>query len=223
MPVLYPGIDRSVFNPAKRASLRESARKEIGLAPGRFAVILVGNDWRNKGVVVLLEALERFHELPIELLIVSREDSSPWWTLVKEKRLEKRVHLLAPRKDIEFYYAAADVYAGPSLQDSFAMPPAEAMACGLPVIASAFAGVSEIITDGVDGMILRDPRDAASLAEMIRRLYEDEPFRISLGKKAAETAQQYTWERNGCELAAVFEEIVRRKSGLASLGVTQEL
>jgi glycosyltransferase involved in cell wall biosynthesis len=103
------------------------------------------------------------------------------------------------------------------------MPPAEAMACGLPVIASAFAGVSEIITDGVDGMILRDPRDAASLAEMIRRLYEDEPFRISLGKKAAETAQQYTWERNGCELAAVFEEIVRRKSGLASLGVTQEL
>ena len=103
------------------------------------------------------------------------------------------------------------------------MPPAEAMASGLPVIASAFAGVSEIITDGVDGMILRDPRDVDSLAQMIRRLYEDEPFRISLGNKAAETTKQYTWESNGRELAAIFEEIVRRKSGLVSPGVTQEL
>jgi glycosyltransferase involved in cell wall biosynthesis len=223
MPVLYPGIDRSVFNPVICKSLRESARKELKLAPGRFAVILVGNDWRNKGVGVLLETLERLRELPIELLIVSREDSTSWWKLVQEKGLEKCVHLLPPRKDIEFYYAAADVYAGPSLQDSFAMPPAEAMACGLPVIVSAFAGVSEIITDGVDGMILRDPRDAASVAELISRLYEDQPFRINLGKKAAETAQQYTWERNGRKLAAVFEEIVRRKSGFVSPGLTQEL
>ena len=57
---------------------------------------------------------------------------------------------LPPRKDVEFYYAAADVYAGPSLQDSYAMPPAEAMACGLPVIVSASAGVSEIVTSGKD-------------------------------------------------------------------------
>src|SRR5579872_3422008 len=122
MPVLYPGVDSSEFNPVIRASLRESARKELELAPDRFAVILVGNDWRNKGVVVLLEALERLKELPIDLLIVSRENSSPWAALVKEKGLEKCVHLLPPRKDVEFYYAAADLYAGPSLQDSFAMP-----------------------------------------------------------------------------------------------------
>lgn len=222
MQVLYPGIDHSVFNTVMRTSLRGPARKELELAPGQFAVILVGNDWRNKGVVVLLEALERLRDLPIALLIVSREESSPWWKLVTENGLEKCVHLLPSRKDIEFYYAAADVYAGPSLQDSSAMPPAEAMACGLPVIVSAFAGVSEIITDGVDGMILRDPRDAAGLAAMIRRLYEDEPFRTRLGEKGAETAQQYTWERNGRELTAIFEEILRRKSGFVAQTLTQE-
>ena len=117
-------------------------------------MILVGNDWRNKGVLTLLEALERLRDLPIKLFIVSREDLSVCLRFVKEKKLESRVHFLAPRKDIEFYYAAADAYVGPSLQDSYAMPPAEAMACGLPVIVSASAGVSEIITDGIDGLIL---------------------------------------------------------------------
>jgi glycosyltransferase involved in cell wall biosynthesis len=154
MQVLYPGIDHSVFNTVMRTSLRGPARKELELAPGQFAVILVGNDWRNKGVVVLLEALERWRDLPIALLI---DD------------------------------------------------------------------VSEIITDGVDGVILRHPRDAAGLAAMIRRLYADEPFRTHLGEKGAETAQQYAWERNGRELTAIFEEILRRKSGFVAQTLTQEL
>jgi UDP-glucose:(heptosyl)LPS alpha-1,3-glucosyltransferase len=122
------------------------------------------------------------------------------------------VHFLPSRSDVEFYYAAADAYAGPSLEDAFALPIAEAMACGLPVIVSARAGASEIITNGVDGLILEDPTDSSALAAMIRRLYEDRDLRAVMGERAAETAQQYTWERNGRELTAIFEEILRRKS-----------
>jgi glycosyltransferase involved in cell wall biosynthesis len=191
--------------------LRDAARNRLEIKRGELAVILVGNDWRNKGVPVLLEALEQLRELPIGLIVVSREDPSACWNLVKTKRLDDRVRLVGPRNDIEFYYAAADVYAGPSLQDSYAMPPAEAMACGLPVIVSAAAGVSEIITDGADGLILNDPKDATALAAMIRRLYEDEGFRARLGESAAVTAQKYTWERNGQQLAAIFEDVLRKK------------
>jgi len=194
----------------------------LGLGAGELAVILVGNDWRNKGVAALLDALDRLRELPVTLLIVTREDSSSWWELVTKRGLEHRVRCLPPRKDVEFYYSAADVYAGPSLQDSYAMPPAEAMACGLPTIVSASAGVSEIVTDGVDGLILKDPRDSAKLAEMIRRLYLDESLRTSLGEKAAETALQYTWDRNGSEIAEIFAGILRRKSGTAAQSVTQQ-
>jgi UDP-glucose:(heptosyl)LPS alpha-1,3-glucosyltransferase len=132
------------------------------------------------------------------------------------------VRILSPRKDVEFYYAAADAYAGPSLEDSFALPPAEAMACGLPVIVSAAAGVSEIITHGVDGLILDDPKDAAGLAVMIRRLCEEKEFRDRLGERAAETTQQYTWESNGRELAAIFEGILERKSHFAAQTLAQE-
>jgi UDP-glucose:(heptosyl)LPS alpha-1,3-glucosyltransferase len=210
--VLYAGIDRETFNVQKRETLRKKAREALELSQNQFALLLVGNDWRNKGVPVLLEALEQLRDLPIRLFVVSREDSSACWDLARNKHLEDRVQFLPPRNDIEFYYAAADAYAGPSLQDSYAMPPAEAMACGVPVIVSSAAGVSEIITDGVDGLILKDPKDAMTLATMIRRLYEDEAFRTRLGEKAAVTTQKYTWERNGQELAAIFEEVLGRKT-----------
>jgi glycosyltransferase involved in cell wall biosynthesis len=210
--LIHLGVDHSVFNPGRRMALRQKARSELRIAEDRVAILLVGNDWKNKGVAVLIEALEQLREVPADLFIVSREDRSPWWNLVTDKGLQGRVSVLTPRNDVEFYYAAADIYAGPSVQDAYAMPPAEAMACGLPVIVSAAAGVSEIITHGVDGLILADPKDAATLAFMVRRLYQDRVFRERLGERASATMQQYSWEGNGRELAAIFEGILQRKS-----------
>jgi len=220
--VLYLGLDHHEFNPGRRAALRETARKEVGLSDQHFALVLVGNDWRNKGVPVVLEALVQLPGLPIELLLVSREDPAQVRAIATHMGLGGRVHFLSPRQDIEFYYAAADAYAGLSLEDNFALPPAEAMACGLPVIVSATNGTSEIITHGVDGLILDDPTDANGLALMIRRLYEDEVFRARLGDNAAATARNYTWEQNGLELAAIFEEILRRKARPAAQTITGE-
>lgn len=220
--VLHLGLDHAAFNPERRRILRPEARKSLGLPDDRFALLLVGNDWRNKGVPVLLDALTRLRDLSIELLVASRENPAAIRTLVAEEALDGRVHVLPPRKDVEFYYAAADAYAGPSLGDTFALPPAEAMACGLPVIVSSANGTSEIMTHGVDGLILDDPRDAVGLAAMIRRLYEDEEFRDRLGERAAETSRQYTWERNARELAAIFGRVLQRKSGFAAQTVAQE-
>lgn len=222
-PVLYLGLDHKTFNPERRQSMSVDARRSLGLSDGRFALLLIGNDWRNKGVPVLFEAMAELRELPVDLLVVSREDPEAVRRMAAEKGLEGRVHLVAPRKDVEFYYGAADAYVGPSLEDTFALPPAEAMACGLPVIVSAANGTSEIITHGVDGLILDDPADAAGLAAMIRRLCEDKEFRMHLGEKAAETARQYTWERNGRDLSAIFGEILARKTRSAGETLTQEL
>jgi UDP-glucose:(heptosyl)LPS alpha-1,3-glucosyltransferase len=221
--ILYLGLDHATYNPARRAMLRDSARKQLDLSPERFALLMVGNDWHKKGIRVLLDALVRVRELPVDLLIAGREDPAAFRAIVLEKALDGRVHFLPARKDVEFYYAGADAYAGPSLEDTFALPPVESMACGLPVIVSRENGTFEIITNGIDGLILDDPTDAAGLAAMIRRLYQDKEFRDGLGKRAAETARQYTWERNGRELAKIFEEILRRKSGFAPQTLTQEL
>ena len=222
LPVVYIGLDHEIFNPAHRAALREDARDELGIEPDRFALLLIGNDARNKGVPVILQALRTLNELPIDLLVVSREDPVPYLMAARDAGLEGRVGFFQQRKDVEFYYAAADAYVGPSLEDTFAQPPAEAMACGLPVIVSANNGTSEIITDGADGLILLDPTAADSLAVMIRMLYEHPEFAARLGSKAAETARAYTWERNGRELTAIFENILRQKSSPAAATLHEE-
>lgn len=222
-PILYAGIDQDVFNPLGRNSLRDSSRAQLGLSEGRFILLLIGNDWYKKGLRALLDALALLGDLPIDLLLVGSEDPTPFRALAEKKGLNDRVRFLPPRKDVEFYYSAADAYVGPSLEDAYAQPPAEAMACGLPVIVSATAGVSEIITNGSDGLILRNPTDANSLADMIRKLYDDREFRERLAAKAAETARQFTWEQNARELAAIFEQVIRRKSQLHAQTLTQEL
>lgn len=211
-PVIYLGLDPRVFSRDRRLAQRAEARKLLGIPEDRFTLLLIGNDLASKGLPVLIAALAQLRSAPIDLLCVTAEEPSIHRAKAREHLPENRVRILPPRKDVELYYAAADAYAGPSMEDTFAQPPAEAMACGLPVIVSAANGASEIITDGLDGMILREPTDAATLAAMIQRLYEDPSLRTRLGENAARIAAQYTWERNGQELAAIFHAIVRGKA-----------
>jgi glycosyltransferase involved in cell wall biosynthesis len=88
------------------------------------------------------------------------------------------------------------------------------MACGLPAIVSSRAGVSEVITDGVDGIVLKDPKDVTSLARMISSLHGNPALRRALGEKAVQTALQYTWDRNAAQLDALFAQILEQRRGL---------
>jgi glycosyltransferase involved in cell wall biosynthesis len=221
-PVIYLGLDHDIFNPPRRASLRTKARSDLGYSNERFVLLLIGNHWANKGLPVLLEALPLLRELPIDLLVVGRENPHEYRAFIEAKHLSERVQFQRPRTDVEYYYAAADAYVGPSLEDTFAQPPAEAMACGLPVIVSTSNGTCEIIAHEQDGLILQDPADATSLAGMIRRLYEDRDFCSHLGQNAHKTAKQYTWERNVRELKVILEEVLRKKSRDRIEPLTQE-
>jgi glycosyltransferase involved in cell wall biosynthesis len=212
-PLVSTGLDHRVFNPARCRTLREEARLGLGLQDDFFVALLIGNDLRKKGIRSVLGALTELRDLPIHLVVVSREDSGPFRAMIADEEVTRRVHFLPPRNDVESYYAAADVYLGPSLEDTFALPVLEAMACGLPVIVSARAGASELVTEGVDGMVLHDPTDKSMLATMIRHLFDDADILRLLGRNAAITAQQYTWERSSAELAAVFREILAQKGG----------
>jgi len=213
LPVVYLGLDHQIFNPEARKALRSNVRKQLELEEGAFVLLLIGNDWRKKGLATILEALKNLKNARLHLLVAGQDDSRPYQKQIQEYSLDGKVHFLPLRPDVIAYYAAGDVYVGPSVEDTFAQPPAEAMACGLPVITSVTNGTSEVMTDGVDGLILEDPTDAEELARLIRRLYEDAEFRRRLGENAARTAQQYTWENNAAEMRALFEQARRVRDG----------
>jgi glycosyltransferase involved in cell wall biosynthesis len=70
------------------------------------------------------------------------------------------------------------------------------MACGLPVITSVFNGVVDCIHDGVDGFVVREPRDAQKLAQIIQRLQADAGLKQNVGAAAAAAALEWSWSRN---------------------------
>jgi glycosyltransferase involved in cell wall biosynthesis len=67
------------------------------------------------------------------------------------------------------------------------------------------------MTDGTDGLVLQDPNDVAGLAARIRWLYDNPELRDRLAAQATVTASQFTWDRNGAEMRAIFSEKLNRK------------
>jgi glycosyltransferase involved in cell wall biosynthesis len=213
MALAYNGVDLNQMNPARRESLREEARRDLQLPAGAFAILLIGNDWKKKGLRCLIEAVGSLGNADLQILVVGHDESFSYRDVLRRSGLENRMTILPIVQQVEKYYAAADMYAGPSLEDSFAMPPLEAMACGLPVVVSRQAGVSELVTHGVDGFVLENPTDSRQLAELIRRIYASADFRRNMGARAEATARQYTWQRNAEEMKRVFEGRLREKQG----------
>ena len=215
LSVIYHGVDSGQFNPQRRQELRLSARGELGLAEDAFAILFIGNDWRNRGLPCLLEAVAMMQNPRARVLVVGTDSTAGYLESIEKLGLTGRVSFLPPRRDVEFYYAAADAYAGPSLEDTFSLPPAEAMACGLPVITTRAAGASEIIHHDEDGLVLENPADAETLSEWLARLARDADWSERLGAAAVKTTSKYTWERNAQELRAVIDSVLetRRVSG----------
>ena len=208
--VIPNGISSTRFNPQVRGALRLRARDALGFSSSDFVLLLIGNDWRKKGLVCLLEALALCKTDQLKLVVVGRDEVSRFRVLVGENQLGSSIQFLPERVDPEFYYAAADAYVGPSVEDAFAIPPLEAMACGLPTIVSSRAGVSEIVTHGVDGLVLQNPEDPSELCDLIAQIYNGTEYREQLSRNGAKTAGQFTWGRNAEQLRDMFRQLLAR-------------
>jgi glycosyltransferase involved in cell wall biosynthesis len=194
--VIPNAVDTVIFNSEARLARRSVSRQSLKLDDSDFVVLLIGNDWKKKGLDQLLRALAII-EIPIQLLVVGKDDPGLYRSALRQLRLEDRVRFLAPSADVLSFYAAADAYVAPSLEDAFGLPILEAMACGLPVIASVQAGASENVVDGTTGYILRDPMNHVELAEIILRLAGDRSVARGIGAAAAKYVQaSVSWDRN---------------------------
>ena len=149
-------------------------------------------------------------EVPWRILVVGSDDVNLYRALLQQYELQGRVRFEKPCADVALFYAGADLYISPSLEDAFGLPILEAMACGLPVIASIHAGASENIRDGETGVLLRDPRDPAEIAQKIKMVFSNDEQREKLGEAAAEYAQENcSWEQNARKTREVLEESLK--------------
>jgi UDP-glucose:(heptosyl)LPS alpha-1,3-glucosyltransferase len=198
--VIRNGVDAEILSPAARLARRSTVREQIGLSREDFALLLIGNDWKKKGLDTLLEALQHFKNSSLKLLIVGNDQREPYLAMTKNFGIDDRVFFLNPSSDVLQFYAAADAYVGPSVEDAYGLPILEAMACGLPVVASSRAGASEIIEDRVSGLILNEPENARELAGLLEILLTNHSLCQRMGENARNVALQNSWDRNVAKL-----------------------
>jgi glycosyltransferase involved in cell wall biosynthesis len=209
--VIPNAVDTAHFSVGARLARRIESRKRKGFRDDDFVLLLIGNDWRNKGLPTILEALATIPISPTRLLVVGNDTAESFHAHTMQLGVQDRCRWELPSPDVLDFYAAADVYVSPSQEDSFGLPVAEAMACGLPVITSVCAGVSDYMQDGVDGFVLRDPRDARTLSQLVEDLRADSDLRRKVGEAAAKTAFAWDWSSNAAAVWELLENAKARK------------
>lgn len=203
--VIPNAVDTERFSMDKRLARRAAERERFGVSEDEIVLLLIGNDWKKKGLDQLLAAIAELRDLPLRLIVAGRDDKSLYEPILHTLGLQQRVVFAESSADVLAFYAAADIYVGPSLEDAFGLPIIEAMACGLPVIASQRAGASELIINARTGFLLKDPEDPAQLVSLIRNLIADEVLRAKIGQAAAAAMAQHSWETNAAQLLAFLK------------------
>jgi glycosyltransferase involved in cell wall biosynthesis len=198
--IIPNAVDTEVFSSQARQSRRSSARQNLQFAPEDIVLLLIGNDWTVKGLPTILQAMRQIQRRNLRLLVVGSDDPAPFQKIAADLQILPSCRWEPPSRDVLQFFAAADIYVSPSFEDSFGMPAAEAMACGLPVVTSSQAGISAFVENGIDAFVQKNPLDSAELARLIALLSVDAALRQRIGVAAEKKAQSWTWDKNAAQV-----------------------
>ncbi len=202
--VIHYGADTDLFRP-----MDDVERKPA-------SILFVGDsEDRNKGARYLLEALHLLrHRVPFMTTFIDHRPPPHLKTvqrLMKQYRLYNNIEILprASTEELARLYNRSQILVSPSLHEGFGLPAVEAMACGIPVVATSAGALSEIIEDGVTG-ILVPPADSQALSEALKTLLADPDLCRRMGQAGRERVlKNFTWRRTAEKMAQTYEDVRR--------------
>ena len=200
--VLVPsGVNTERFHPDGPAEPRS----------GRPRILTVGRLVERKGFEDLIRALPLVPAAEC-VIVGGRQDehyAGKLRELAHRTGVADRVRLAGavPAADMPRWYRSADVVAAVPWYEPFGLTPLEAMACGVPVVATAVGGLTDTVVDGVTGDLV-PARDPHALGTALRRLLADEVRRLTYAAAAGDRAgHSYSWRRVSTQLAAVYAQL----------------
>ena len=201
-----------VFHPLADAPEADGVLERYGLSPDARYLLYVGGLSPHKNLPRLIEGFAKSAPAEASLVLVG-DLKDVFHTHVPEiqrtvarEGLDGRVVLtgFVPDDDLVYLYSRAYALALPSLLEGFGLPAVEAMACGVPVVASRAGSLPEVVGDAG---ILFDPLEVDSIADALGRLFADRSERDRLATLALNRAALFSWDRSARALLDCFEEL----------------
>ncbi|KKP69850.1 MAG: Glycosyl transferase group 1 [Candidatus Moranbacteria bacterium GW2011_GWE2_35_164] len=202
--IIFNGIDLDDFCPNE--SLRAKDRFIITIGATRITA--------RKGTNYLVEALgilaPKYPNLLLRIL-GDGDEKNNLIDLTKKMKLENFVQFLGriPREETAPYYQEASLFVLPSLNEGMSNAMLEALASGLPILATQTGGTEELVEDGINGFVIKmkDPKDLADKIEMILK---DDGLRVQMGLASRKKAQEMSWKNVAQKYFELYEEIVKK-------------
>ena len=209
------GVDTARFRPLGRARVR----RHLGMPIKERVVLFVGRIEPLKGIDVLLRAVSHL-DGDFRVLVIGGDGKDlgrkgELSALATELSITDKVTFLdaVPHSDLPLYYNAADVCVVPSYYESFGLVAVEAMACGVPVVASRVGGLKETVQDGQTGYLVPwlcpEP-----FAERLELLMNNESLRRILGREARAAAERFRWSEVAARVEDVYHDLVSQYRGV---------
>ncbi|WP_448811685.1 glycosyltransferase family 4 protein [Agromyces bauzanensis] len=206
--VIPNGVDLDRFHPPTPEE-REAARRLLHLGEEERVAMFLGHEFKRKG---LRHAIEGLRYAPsVLLLVVGGTDD-----IIAEAKAQAeaagvapRVLLLGPRADPKKYLAASDIFVLPSAYEANALVVLEALASGLPVVATRVGFAPEIIVDGENGFLVE--RDAREVGERLELLATEEDL-SAWRRRARESVEPYGWPVIARRYLDLVEELAARRA-----------
>jgi len=208
------GVDSARFQPCTPEGRRLN-RLRAGISEDAFVLIFAAEYNRNKNQMMLLKAVSKLKgRIPdVKLLLAGLGPlQAEYEHAAAELEIMENVWLMGYRTDMDALLAAADVAVSSSLREGLGINLVEAMATGLPVVATRIRGHADLVRDGENGFLVAAD-DAQAMADKLYELYSSPKLRKQMGQRAVEMAQPYMLENAMVETTRIYDSVIRMKSG----------
>jgi len=204
--LVYNGIDLPRLAGLDPQLCRDDLRRSLRLQE-EVLFLFAGNNFRLKGLGPSLEALSVLKKAgrSCHLAAIGRGPHEEYQAKARRLGVSDRVTFHGFVNDVRPFFFGADAFVLPTFHDACSLVVGEAWACGLPVITSRFNGAAELMTSGVQGWVLNDPRDAEELARRMESLL-DPGLRKTMSAAARELGSGQSLESNFARIEEILKE-----------------
>lgn len=201
--VIYPGVNHDIFKPMNKNKCRET----LQLPVDEHIILTVGGEKRKDNITTLLKAFSLLQKsLPDSLLVIVGKPNSAVLKAIQKLHIWDKCLIFSSVSvsKLVMIYNSADIFIFPSIYEGFGLTPLEAMACGIPVIASKVTAIPEVL--GNAAVYLKNPYDHVTLRKLIENVLENEEIKTEICSKGLKRVREFTWERTVSETIKVYNE-----------------